>query len=366
MEPEGYIQRFISRLSDQDLRRIVKELPPEYSKDEVELVKEEITKRNLSTSPSEESFHGSKLKSARWLTKIIFIVTPTIILAAIFFLFIQKREIDPNGSEPILNHSTIDTNIIREALENDDSEKIGKYIQQGFKVNHRFAGDETPLNLACSYGSPNSVKFLLKKGADIEARNINQMTPLMSASEKGWVKIGEILVANHADINAQNNLGQSALMIAILSNQSRIVRMLLDQGADPTLSETQTGKTALDLAHDQRNGTVAFLVKKSLKRQHALSTGISESHTLFQLDCESNEFFFVAMDEDAIRIMFESMNAVEVADVMTSGRVFKVDCDSKVIVLHRWLKYAKVKFIDGDHLGMNGWVHTNFLKESTP
>jgi len=73
------------------------------------------------------------------------------------------------------------------------------------------------------------------------------------------------MIANGADVNAANNGGQTLLIIAVISAQSDLVRMLLNAGANPFVKD-HTGLNARDWA--QRKGRaelVALLDSKRVK-----------------------------------------------------------------------------------------------------
>ena len=65
--------------------------------------------------------------------------------------------------------------------------------------------------------------------------------------------------------DAANQFGKTALMIAAGDGSTRIVRMLLDMGADVTL-KNKAGKTALDLAAAAGHDTVTAMLHAAAKR----------------------------------------------------------------------------------------------------
>ncbi|MCI5195099.1 MAG: ankyrin repeat domain-containing protein [Candidatus Electrothrix sp. AW5] len=87
-------------------------------------------------------------------------------------------------------------------------------------------------------GDVEAVKSLLEKGADVDARDSSQLdrgrTALMLAVRNRHKKIVKILIDNGADINLKNDkfsLGENALIIAIRNESVDIVKMLLNNGA---------------------------------------------------------------------------------------------------------------------------------------
>jgi len=99
-------------------------------------------------------------------------------------------------------------------------------------VNRRGLGGSTPLMFAVFYGDLDSVRLLLKKGADPNARNDVGATALMWAA--GDVDNTQLLLDHGADANILSDYSRTALMIAAGRIQSAaVVKLLLDRGADP-------------------------------------------------------------------------------------------------------------------------------------
>jgi len=58
------------------------------------------------------------------------------------------------------------------------------------------------------------VELLLKKGANVNAKDKYGGTALMYAAVKGHKEVVELLIENGADVNAKNIMGKTALMSA--------------------------------------------------------------------------------------------------------------------------------------------------------
>lgn len=61
----------------------------------------------------------------------------------------------------------------------------------------------------------------------------DQKTPLHVACEKGHADVTEYLLAHDASMETKDNSGNTPLHIAAQNQQTRIVQLLLDSGADP-------------------------------------------------------------------------------------------------------------------------------------
>lgn len=74
------------------------------------------------------------------------------------------------------------------------------------------AHGRTPLHRAAECGSPDVVRLLLDRGADINARDeLNGVTPLHLAAEHGRVDIVKVLIRHGADVTIQNRKGKTPL-----------------------------------------------------------------------------------------------------------------------------------------------------------
>jgi len=85
---------------------------------------------------------------------------------------------------------------------------------------------------ATRYGSTEIVKILLKKGADVNCKDVEGATPLIIASRTDNFKLVKLLISKGADVNAKDNLGTTALMYAAQNNSIEIANQLIIEGAD--------------------------------------------------------------------------------------------------------------------------------------
>lgn len=113
--------------------------------------------------------------------------------------------------------------------------------------------DTTVLMVACGSASRkyddvlNCIDQLLDKEAQVNAYNSSHMSPLMYAARCGYTAVVQRLIEKQADLNEQDNLGYTALMHAVEKGHIGVVRVLLKTKADVG-KQTLEGNDAMYLA----------------------------------------------------------------------------------------------------------------------
>ena len=116
-----------------------------------------------------------------------------------------------------------------------------KYLVLDAKVNlnAKTVKHITALISAVSGGDKNLdlVQMLLNHGANADAKTIDLgIASLHLASQEGHHKLVGALLKGGATVDIQNNMLATPLMMAVLKNHSKIVGLLLAEGADPSAS----------------------------------------------------------------------------------------------------------------------------------
>jgi ankyrin repeat protein len=101
---------------------------------------------------------------------------------------------------------------------------------------------------AARFGQPDAIVYLVKRGADPNARlGVNGWSILKHAVHKNEPASIEALLAAGADVNERGPRGETALMMAAGYGYTPIVRLLLARGADARIVSAK-GQTAIELA----------------------------------------------------------------------------------------------------------------------
>lgn len=143
-----------------------------------------------------------------------------------------------------------------------DPDLVNAYADDGFQA----------LGLACYFGHYDTAEYLARAGAPLNspARNELKATPIHSAAAGGHYRIVKMLLELGADPNVREQGGFTPLHAAAQNGDVDTVRILLLGGADLTL-KSQDGQIALDLAmeagHEKASALLGEGVTKRFKRR---------------------------------------------------------------------------------------------------
>lgn len=167
------------------------------------------------------------------------------------------------------------------AVKQDNIGAVRQLAQRGFDLNTRNTEGEHALYLAIRDDAPQVADYLLRQpNVDVEARTSNDESPLMIAAIKGQLDLATQLIArkaevnktgwtplhyaathagdgstamvrllleHHAYIDAESPNKTTPLMMAAQYGTPGVVKLLLEEGADPLL-KNQLGLSAIDFA----------------------------------------------------------------------------------------------------------------------
>ncbi|RMJ17991.1 hypothetical protein CDV36_002318 [Fusarium kuroshium] len=171
------------------------------------------------------------------------------------------------------------THLVRGALKSKES------------INPLNEDDRTPLHIAASSGHSAIIEFLLDRGADISAKDSEELRPIDLAAAGGHLGVFEVLYSRSnlspSTINALVKqsaemgqllivqfllekiskidfwvMGQSPLTAAASKGYTEVVRLLLEEKADPGFSDDD-GRTPLDLAASGGHTEAAIILLKA-------------------------------------------------------------------------------------------------------
>jgi ankyrin repeat protein len=150
---------------------------------------------------------------------------------------------------------------INEAVYSKNERIVQLLIDNGALINRGARDPDDTLKLAFQEGSEKMVTLLLRAGADVSKTDTWKRTPLLMASEEGWYGLVSILLDRTPASfrNARDIDGWTPLSKACFNNHIKVVKLLLDNGADANVSIGE-GWTPLHTAANQGHVEVVRLL----------------------------------------------------------------------------------------------------------
>lgn len=160
------------------------------------------------------------------------------------------------------SNDTVDISVFISALINGDVNTVRHRLDKGVDVN--VIDDEanwTPLLYASAYNHPDIVRLLLERGADVNAKNIQDLTPIMLAQS---MEVVRLLFEHAADIHARDEFGNTVLMSVAQHCPTEAVQFLLDHGADIHATNHYGASVLTTASQYGQTETVQLLLQKGL------------------------------------------------------------------------------------------------------
>ncbi len=145
-----------------------------------------------------------------------------------------------------------------EAVKKKDGEKVEQALSEpgSTVVNARdVTSGETALHIVTERRDITWLRYLVGRGANVNARDSRGVTPLQMAVSLGWIDGVRYLVESKARLDETNVAGETPLISAVHRKDLAMLRILLGAGADPDRADN-SGRSARDYAKLDANSAV--------------------------------------------------------------------------------------------------------------
>lgn len=198
---------------------------------------------------------------------------------------------------------------LADCIRANDTRKITKALKSNGGINKADPEGDTPLMLAALYGNAETMRWMLKKGADPNGKNSEDETALMWAIHD-LEKI-KILLEHEADINARTKSGNTALLLAAVgSSQFETVSFLLQNGADPLVKNKRNETPLIRAAIFGDTATLGLLIRNGNDINEIDSNGFTPLlHTLFNVN-RAATIYLLENGADAEKVVAFGLTAI--------------------------------------------------------
>lgn len=132
---------------------------------------------------------------------------------------------------------------------------------------------DTALHIVTQRRDVTWIRFLVGKGANVNARNNKGETPLQVASNIGFAEGLDVLIKLGARVDDPNSTGETPLIAAVHRRDAEMARILLKAGANARRNDN-SGRSAYDYAMlDGRGNPVLAEIEAAAKEAAARPKG---------------------------------------------------------------------------------------------
>lgn len=214
-----------------------------------------------------------------------------------------------NGAKPNTTN-TSGRPVLAQAVKKGNLELVRMLLRHGANPDTSDLSGNSLLSIAASQDRMDMMKLLLESGTNASSKNLSGLSVLADAIAKRKLDMAELLLKHGANASAKDLVGHPILVIALRDNKLsqndkvRVVRMLLDHGASPNVSDGTWGVAAICFAMETGN---TDLVKMMLDAGSNTKKKMSSGETLLLYAIDNGK-------RDQVKLLLEAGADANAAD----------------------------------------------------
>jgi ankyrin repeat protein len=147
------------------------------------------------------------------------------------------------------------------AAEAGNMDTVKSLLERGVDINARGANNETPLDRAAAKGNVNVVRLLIERGAEVDSRDKWGHTPLHWSSVHGRLEVSRALLDHGANVSAREWNYLTPMHFSAAMGCLEIAKLLIERGADIHAMSAE-GETPYQLSLQKGKREIADLLRK--------------------------------------------------------------------------------------------------------
>lgn len=183
----------------------------------------------------------------------------------------QRVGLSPTSTKPAEHDGWTE---LHAAVEAGNQDLVQKLMEEGARVDDAASDGRKPLLIAAEKGFIKIVELLAATPYVESVNEIDRSTALIRACEEGHDAVVKFLVERGANMEAKGRNGWTPLFFTVASKNHNLVKYLLQHGADKTIT-TEDGATVEDLSKDDNK------LLRILRQNYLLEgpeIGVKKSH----------------------------------------------------------------------------------------
>jgi ankyrin repeat protein len=151
--------------------------------------------------------------------------------------------------------------LLHAAAEEGNMETLKSLLEREVDINARDASNQTPLHRAAAKGNVDVVCLLIERGAEVDSCDKSGCTPLHWSSVVGHLEVSRVLLNHFANVNARQQKYWTPMHLSAANGHLEIVKLLLERGADIRAMNAE-GQTPCQLSFQRGYREIDDLLRK--------------------------------------------------------------------------------------------------------